>query len=145
TGTGAVEARVVGGAGVAIVAGGGVVRVDASGGGRAGIDRTRIAVAAVEGGAADAGPRRAAVVRGADVAVFAGVGVVRVHAPCGGRAGVIRAGIAVAAVGGRSADTDARGAGVVRGAGVSVEAGRGGGGGGRCGGRGGVDDAAGYG
>src|SRR5262249_41947501 len=92
-----------------------------------GIARTRVDVALVaavagHGAAACAGPTRAGVHRGARVAVVAGNGVVRVYAAGDRAAGVVRAQVAVVAVGRGAADAGAGRAGVAGGAGVAVVA-----------------------
>src|SRR5439155_15165901 len=74
---------------------------------------------------ADAHAAGAGVGRGARVAVGAGRRVRRVHAARGRIARIVGADIRIVAVGGRAADADAAGAGVRRGAGVAVGAGRG--------------------
>src|SRR5262249_7305340 len=120
---GAVLADVAGGARVAVLAGRGVVGVEAAAGPITGVVGARIAVVAEE--LADAGPTLAGVVHRAGVAVVAGHSGVRVFAAGGGVAGVVGAEVAVVAIGCRAADARAGHAGVPRGAGVAIVAGRG--------------------
>src|SRR5207245_1749794 len=123
-GAGAAAAGVVGGAGVAIVAGCRVVGVDAAGGGVAAVVGAAIAVVAVRGRPAYAAAAAAGVVGGTGIAVVARCGVVGVRAAGGRAAGVVGAEVAVVAVGGRAAHAPPAAAGVVGGAGVAVVAGR---------------------
>src|SRR5438093_630728 len=91
----AVAAGVVGGAGVPVVAGRCVGRVDAAGARIASVVRADVAIVAVGREAADADSAAAPIIEGAGVPVVARGGVVRVGTPNGGVAAVVGAGVAV--------------------------------------------------
>src|SRR5439155_137837 len=95
---GAGGARVARCAGIAVVAGNGVVRVDAARAGVAGVVGAGVVVVAIRRGSAAAGAAGAGVVRGAGVAVVAGGGVVGVNATRARIAGVVGARVGVVAV-----------------------------------------------
>src|SRR5207253_2647340 len=115
-------AGVVRGAGVAVVARGGVVRVDAARGRIAAVGGADVPVVAVGRRPPDARPATAGVVRRAGVAVTARGGVVRVGAARGRIAAVGGADVPVVAVRRRPPAARPATAGVVRRAGVVVAA-----------------------
>src|SRR5262249_54843653 len=121
-----VAARVAGRALVVVIAGGGVVRVDAAPRcGIAAIVGAGVAVVAVGRRAADAEPAAARVVGGAGVAIATGGGIVHVEAAGGRVAAVVGANVVVVAIEAGPTHAGPVAAGVVRGAGVVVGAGGG--------------------
>src|SRR5439155_715295 len=122
-GAGAGPAGVVLGAGVAVVARAGDVRVHAAARGIAGVPGADVAVIAVGRWPADARPARAGVVGRAGATVVAGRRVVDVDAALDRIAGVVGARVAVVAVRSGAADAVSRGASIGGRAGVAVGAG----------------------
>ena len=118
--TATAEAGIVGGAGIPVVAGRGVVGVDAPGEGIARIIGASIAVVTVGRRSPHATAFRTGVVGRTSISVVAREGVVDVDAPGGWIARIIGADIGVVAVRRRTADTTTDRAGIVRGTGVAV-------------------------
>ena len=118
-------ADVAHGAGVAVVAVGGVVDVAATRDRIADLRRADVVVVTRERIVAGADAARADVARGAAAAVVAGLGVGVVGTADGTAATVVGADVAVVAAGGRAADAGAARAGVFGGARRAVLAGRG--------------------
>jgi hypothetical protein len=117
----AIRTYIVACARIAIVTGNAVVRVNAAGHRIAGVRGADVSVVANQRRTAHAHSRRAGIVGGTGVAVIARGRVVDVVAPTSGVTEIVRAGIAVVAVHGRSA-ARSTGTGVVRRAGVTITA-----------------------
>src|SRR5262249_54906430 len=103
TGASAVAARVVHRAGVAIVAGGKIVRMGAPALRVTTVVRTGVPVVAVDWPATHAGPAAAPLARRAGVVVVTGSSVGCVDATHDGTAGVIRADVTIVAIAPRAA------------------------------------------
>jgi len=106
-------------AGIAVIAGSGIVGMDAAGRGVAAVGGADVSVIAIEGGAADTDSAGAGVGSGTGIAVIAGGGVVGMETAGSGVAAVSGAEIAVITVY-RGSDTYPTDVGVGGGAGITV-------------------------